>query len=303
MHLVSAAPDGSRLRDVTTEVPGYGDADPIFSPDGRRVLFTRACFEDCPSSVGVVSARGGPVKWLDLGCVDPCFTVDSATWTPDGRRVVFTSVIGPFDQVNGSARSAVLWTAKLDGSDVRRLSEPGIDGVYEDYRAHFGPGGKYIVFIRVRNSDVHSALFRMRPDGTDVRQLTPWELDADIFDVSPAVSGPTRDLVAFETFGHGWTDVPSRVATVPATCTSVADCTSKIRIVTKDVTLPNAAFNPTWSPDGKRIAYCSFIDNGPDAPPSGIIQTIRPDGTDVRQVSDGAFFAYRPDWGAPRDDD
>ncbi len=300
MHLVSAAPDGSRLRDVTNGVPGYADADPIFSPDGRKVVFMRTCFEDCPSSIGVVGARGGPIKWLDLGCVDPCFTDDSPSWTPDGRRIVFTRVIGPFD--SGAAVSAVLWTAKLDGSDLRRLSQPGIDGVYEDSHARWAPGGTYIVFIRGRNSDGHSALFRMRPDGTDLRQLTPWELDADIFDVSPAISGPTRDLVTFETYGHGWTDVPSRVATVPATCTSLADCTGKIRIVTTDVTLPNAAFNPTWSPDGRRIAYCSFVDNGPDAPGLGIIMTIRPDGGEVRQVSDGTFFAYRPDWAAQDDD-
>src|SRR5207253_1119257 len=90
-----------------------------------------------------------------------------------GGRFATARIIGPFDQVNGSARSGVLWSSRLDGSDLRRLSEPGIDGVYEDYRARFAPGG-YVIFLRVRDADIHEAVFRMRPDGTQVRQLTPW---------------------------------------------------------------------------------------------------------------------------------
>jgi hypothetical protein len=41
----------------------------------------------------------------------------------------------------------------------------------------------------------------MDADGSDVRRLTPWRLDADTADLSPAASGPTEDLVAFETYG------------------------------------------------------------------------------------------------------
>jgi hypothetical protein len=44
-------------------------------------------------------------------------------WTPDGRHITFSRVVGPF--VNGNAASAVLYTAELDGSHIRRLSEPG----------------------------------------------------------------------------------------------------------------------------------------------------------------------------------
>src|SRR6185369_10727408 len=90
-----------------------------------------------------------------------------------------------------------------DGSDVQRVSEPGIDGLYEDYFARFSPDGGYIVFTRVRNDPFNSAAFRMDLDGTDIVQLTPWKLDADLVDLSPATSGPTADLAVFETYGHG----------------------------------------------------------------------------------------------------
>jgi Tol biopolymer transport system component len=178
-------------------------------------------------------------------------------------------------------------------------SPPGIDGVFEDIHAGFSPDGRYLVFVRGRNSDGHSAVFRMRPDGTQVRQLTPWELDADLPDVSPAEGGPTKDLVAFETFGHGATPPETqKIATVPATCTSLADCTRKIRYVTPDVTAPDQAFNPAWSPDGCRFAYVAFTDRGPDTAPLGVITTVRPNGRDARHVSDPAFFAFRPNWTA-----
>ncbi len=300
-HLVSAAPDGTRTRDVTAETAGIGHLDPVFSPDGRWVLFEQRKLDDGSQVLAVTPARGGTIRVLDLGCVDPCAGDDLPSWSPGGDRIVFTRVVGPFDD-NGTAVSAVLYSAKLDGSDLRRLSEPGIDKIYEDGHARFAPGGKYLVFVRGRNSDGHVAVFRMRPDGTDLRQLTPWELDADLPDVSPADNGPTRDLVVFETHGHGPTETETqKIATVPATCTSVADCTRRINYVTPNVTLPDAAFNPAWSPDGRRIAYVAFTDQGPDTAPLGIIWTIRPDGHDAQQVSDGELFSFRPNWGATGD--
>lgn len=303
MNLVSSAPDGTRTRSVTRVTAGIYDQDPVFSPDGRWVVFNRHDFrlDEEVETVGLVRASGGPVTVLNLGCVDPCVTNDLPSWTPDGTRIVFTRVVGPFP--NDNATSAVLYSAKLDGTDLQRISPPGIDGVFEDVHARFAPGGKYLVFTRGRASDGHNAAFRMAPDGTHARRLTPWQLDADLPDVSPARSGPTKDLVAFETFGHG-AEPPetSRVATVPATCTSAADCTSKIRYVTANVTFPDQAFNPAWSPDGQQIAYCSFQDQGPDQPALGVIITIRPDGHDARPVSDPAFFSFRPNWTAAQDD-
>ena len=222
-HLVLADARGAHERVLTHPGPGVQDIDPSISPDGRTVMFERDA-DGQASTAAVVSINGSGERTLPLPCADPCVSIAHPVWTPDGRHVVFSRVIGPFDQVNNSARSAVLWRAALDGSHLTRLSQRGIDGAYEDYDASFAPAG-YLVFDRIRNADIRNAVFRMDADGSHVRQLTPWSLSADLPYVSPARHGPTKDLVVFETYGQGPPDGATQaVATVPATCHSLADC-------------------------------------------------------------------------------
>jgi hypothetical protein len=247
----------------------------------------------------IVGADGDNERVLNLGCVDPCALDSAPTWLGATDRIAFTRIVGPFDAPNESARSGALQTALLDGSDIQRLSEPGIDGVFEDYHAHLSPDGGYILFTRVRDDPLSVAAFRMNVDGSEVRQLTPWKLGGDLADISPAASGPTKDLVVFETYGMGAPEGKNQnIATVPSTCASVSDCRKQIEYVTDHRAGRVASFNPAWSPNGRRIAYTLFK-NGDDDHPCcvGDIWTARPDGSDREAVSQSPQFEYRPDWG------
>jgi Tol biopolymer transport system component len=299
-RIVIADGEGRGVRELTHAPVGVTDIDPSISPDGRWVAFERDS-SDGSSAIGLVGTNGRDEHILDLGCTEPCAADLSPTWTPDGRHLVFTRVVGPFDRPNDSAASAVLWKTDLNGRHITRFSQTGIDGAFEDYRATFAPGG-YVAFVRVRNADGHNAVFRMSPDATDLRQLTPWELDADLPAVSPASSGPSKDLVVFETFGHGPPDgFAQAIATVPATCRSDQDCAARIRLLTSDGSAPVQNFNPDWSPDGRGIAFVRF-ETFPDAPPAGDIVTMRWNGEKQRAVSTTPLFEFRPNWGvAPTD--
>jgi Tol biopolymer transport system component len=291
-HLVVSGPHGENPAVISHPPTGAQDIDPKVSPDGRSVTFERD-FSDGTTGVELVRISGANEHQVSLGCTDPCAADLTPTWTPDGRHLVFTRVIGPFDQPNGSARSGVLWTADLHGDHLRRLSQPGIDGAFEDYNASFAPKG-YIVFIRVRNSDIKSAAFRMNPDGTGIRRLTPWSIDADELSVSPARYGPTADLVVFETFGHG---TPDGVAAAVGTVSAIKGPAS-VRLLTSPKALPVQHFNPGWAPNGKRIVYVRFAFDDATQTATGDIWTMVWDGRDRRPVSQSPLFEFRPNWGA-----
>jgi Tol biopolymer transport system component len=299
-RLVSARPNGTHLQKLTHPGKHSQDTDASISPDGTRVLFERDFLNAEISRVAVVGGNGQNEHPLDLGCVDPCVADLTPTWLPAGDRFAFTPIIGPFDAPHQSASSAVLHTARSNGTDIQRLSQPGIDGKFEDYRARFSRDGSYVVFQRLDNVTGDSAIFRMDPDGSHVRRLTPWKLEADTQDLSPATRGPTKNLVAFETYGHGGPPPgkSSNVATVPSTCAPVSACRKQIRYVTHHHGGPSQSFNPSWSPNGRRIAYVRFRDHPCCV---GDIWTTRPDGSHRRPVSRSRLFEYRPDWGkAPR---
>ncbi len=285
--LVAGRVDGSHQRRLTHPAPRVRDSEPIRSPDGHRVIFNRE-YPDGTVGIGIVDVGSGRVRFVETGCQDPCFSDQGPDWTPDGKRLTFTRVIGPFDPVTGDAVSALQYSERLDGSDLRLLSVPGN---YEDNTVRFSPDGRYVVFTRDQTveGELHFAIFRMRSDSTHVRQLTPWDLNADRPAVSPARSGPTAGLVSFETHGGG-SPTQGDVALLPSTCPTIAACSRVTRLVTHNTGTVKTSYAASWSPGGHRLAFAEEIGSNVD------IFTIRPDGGGRRQVTHLSVPEYSPAW-------
>jgi len=292
-HLVIANADGSHQRWLTPAIPGTADIDAQVSPSGRWIAYHHGT--PTHDEVRLVRPDGTDDHLLDVGCDDPCGGVGRPTWISDNRLALHIS-FGPLDE-NDNAASAVLFTARRDGTHVRRLSEPGIDGLYEDRYARLSGNGRYLTFQRLSLDQSRTALFRMALDGTHVRQLTAWSLNADLYDLSTARSGPTKDLIVFQSVGRGdldatWVDV----GFVPANCASLSDCTSKVTWMTDNGATGRRTSNPQWSPDGSSIVFAdrSSIDN-----PNAEVWTTRYRGTDLsrRNISNSTSFDFRPAWG------
>ena len=279
---------GRWQRQLTHPVPGIRDSEPVRSPDGTRVAFNRE-HPDGTVEIGIVNVRGGPVRFVETGCQDPCFTDQGPGWTPDGNHLTFVRVSGPFDPVTGDAAAALQYTERLDGTHLRLLSVPGD---YEDNGVRFAPDGTFLVFIRDQRVDgvLHFAIFRMRPDSTHVRQLTPWDLDADRASVSPARSGPTAGLISFETHGGGYA-TQGDVALLPSSCATLAECTAATRYVTHNAGTPRTSYAASWSPTGRRLAFAQEDGTG-----NVDVFTVRPDGRDQRQVTRSPVPEYSPAW-------
>jgi Tol biopolymer transport system component len=297
-RIMAADGTGADIRKLTHPDNGSYDIDAAISPDGSQVAFERDEFETGISDIGLVDADGSDEQILDLGCVDPCVADLTPSWLPGGERFAFTRVVGPFDGPDGAASSAVLQTVTTEGADIERFSPPGIDGVFEDYHPRFSPDDSYFVFLRVRNDPFDFAVFRADADFSNIRRLTPWNLNADLPDLSLATSGPTEDLVVFETYGHGAPKGETQnVGTVPTTCPSVSECRDEIEFLTHKKHGPGAAFNPAWSPAGDQIAYVQFREGSRERPPVGDIWAMNPDGSGKQAIIDTPRFDYRPDWG------
>lgn len=179
--------------------------------------------------------------------------------------------------------------------DARRLTPKADEGRFEYSYLRLSPDGSYVTFRRADLVTGRSALFRADPDGRHPHRLTAYAFDAEVIDLSTARHGPTKDLLVFESFGRGDPDQTfADIATVPTTCTSVSDCTSKTVWLTDNAPTGRRNANPNWSPDGSSIV---FTDRAGIDINDAEIWTMRYLGTHRQRISDSPDFDYRPTWG------
>jgi TolB protein len=173
-QIFTVAPDGSRLTQLTN-VPNKdpGGENPSWSPNGATIAF------DAPSgrvNLFTVPASGGVPTELPVA-VGRFNGVPS--YSPDGRQIAFDQDVGPSKpKVHG------IFIANADGSNAHRVTT-GIRTVQAfDTSAQWSPDGTHLVFVRFK-SERRSAIFMVGVDGSGLRRLTGWKLNAVNPDWSP----------------------------------------------------------------------------------------------------------------------
>jgi TolB protein len=151
-----SASDGGDLVPLTDSPRGTIDGNPQYSPDGAQVVFFRTKAGVSPQGAGalfVVNIDGSDVRRITpWGSAFP-----SQSWSPDGAWIAFQQPYGQMTLVHP------------DGSAMHRIPvelPPGSGAVNPSW----SPDGTRIAFSLERNGSAN--IFMVRPDGTDLQQLT-----------------------------------------------------------------------------------------------------------------------------------
>lgn len=295
---------------VRAQVMNAGGTRPAVSPDGRYIAFNAA--RDGTWDVYVIGADGsdehritsvaernfvnlGPPTWIgdrvmvwrrvndttrielfDIGgrasapSTSPAVTVpDDATQirpSPDGRRIVF---------LHGDRRRPRVAVSNLDGSGMHNLT----NGKAATNPA-WSPDGKSVVFTLV-DSGGTGQLAVASAVGGDTRAVT----HVDPSEGLPLWATWSADgkRLAFQTGKYNRTNIAESSAHL-----WVADVGTGNIMKLMVHERPWLDETPAWFPDGSRIAFQSNR--------TGTLQvwTVKPDGTDPRQLTGGARSTSRP---------
>ena len=177
----TVVPDDMELASEVGELPLWeipnipSAAEAYFAPDNTHLIAQTRDPDAKKTSLGTNGAltytfsdTGTNIVRINDSGQDAC-----SYFFPDNERVIFTSTRDHLDLPVGNwssepeyPKGAELYSAKLDGSDLQRLTNN------EDYEAEVSvsPDGQWVVYGR--NINGTQDLWRMRPDGSEQQQIT-----------------------------------------------------------------------------------------------------------------------------------
>jgi Tol biopolymer transport system component len=228
-QLFTIGPDGSGVKQITHVVNAEN---PDWSTNGKTIV------------AGVESKSGAGITLLSstgtvIRNLTPKGEQGQPSFSPDGKWIVYERDIAPDN--NG------VWLMRPDGSMKRRVTRSPFRGgtCGCDTDPNFSPDGKLISFVRIKEDHRQQALFVVRPNGTGLRQLTPYSWEVAIkHDWSPdgklillttnadfVIAGASANLVTIKPNGTGKTEL------------------------TKFTGGSKNAFAGSFSPDGKQVVF------------------------------------------------
>jgi Tol biopolymer transport system component len=271
-QIFSINPDGTGVRQLTHVKDGAAE-NPVWGPGGSAIAFDVAA--ETHADVFTAHADGTNVVELPLGA--STFHGDPA-YSADGSQISYDEDSGP-----GQPTVHGIFVANADGTGAHRLTTALAGKDAYDTESQWSPDGTHIAFTRVK-AHKQAAIFTVRPDGTDLKQLTPYVLDAASPDWSP---DGTR--IAFNSL---WDPHPGKSANV---YTITPDGTG-MTALTHNRGGKRHSFRPSWAPDGTKLVIATFVPKGKAGRLD--LYVINPDGTGARRLTDGTVdFAATPDWG------
>jgi Tol biopolymer transport system component len=262
-HLVDIAPAGARMWADPLDALGQAD----WSPDRTRLAFI--CVTNA-SSICVSAADGSDAIVLRLpgrlvAAADP-------SWSPDGTQIAFAGV------TSTSPIRAQIDVMNADGSNLHRLTSGSKGSVDPTW----SPDGTHIAY-----QSLDDDIWIMNADGTGAHALRV----TTAHEIEPAWSPDGRHIAFSVVSGQMAGATPSPGATSgPGNQSGIfvmnADGTIPIELTPSDT----LGVWPTWSPDGREIAYmCGRLIQSD-------ICVMNADGTDQHRLVGGPTLDMHPAW-------
>ena len=259
-----------------------GSTSPRWSPDGTRIAFVstgdaREEDEDA-DEIYVMDAGGGNPTRLTSNEVPDW----SPSWSPDGDRILFARASG----IGTPDPQVALHMMNADGSNERLLyREPHAEKPVFVLFPAWSPDGSRIAFTRVTFGEERPepALTVIGSDGSDATVIA--------LDAADAAWSPDGKQIAFvstkDRFGE--------------TCFEDCEPSGEIYVADADGRHPRRLTeseadeaSPTWSPDGKRIAFVS--DRSNREAHENEIWVVDADGAEPVRITSNSVWDLEPDW-------
>jgi Tol biopolymer transport system component len=260
--------DGTGARRLTRNAalgPG-ASVDPVWSPDGRKLVFVKRVERggapcrpvgSCDNEIYAMNADGTGLRRLTRNAA----TDGRPVWLPDGGRIGFVRSIR---DRNGRSSRDEIYVMNADGSDQRRLTLlPRRSGGLT-----WSPEGEKIAFVAPAGHLGAADIFVMNTDGSGLRNVTNTVTTS--FDFAWSRDG--RRIAYLEGSPGG---APLSVVN--------ADGTGKQRL-TRPLMVDLGL--PSWSPDGRTLAFTG----------GSVLYTVHADGTGLHKLTHGPGWNVDPRW-------
>jgi Tol biopolymer transport system component len=290
--------DGSGQVNITNDEAR--DGEPWWSPDASRLIFKS--FRTGPANIFIMSPDGSDVQQL----TDNSAVEGGAHWSPDGSRIAFYSF--------RHQREGLLWVMSADGSDPQPVLKDQVPSPQTACAGGFPggwfPDGQRILYRGSEGGISALQICSVEPDGSDIKIILS---ESGVMSYFPSLS-PDGNKIAFTSDRDGNPEIyvmnvdgghlrrltndedesrdedGSPADPGPGDCRDGLDNDADTLVDSLDLDCRILDEYPTWSPDGQWIAFHSDRDGDLD------IYIVRPDGSDLRLLTDNDDDDMQPSW-------